>query len=210
MSARPELHPAHLIALHEDVQKGEYALREDSYTLGRSSNCQIVVERSVVSRLHAKIEREGPRYVLSDTQSANGTFVNSQQLQGPYLLKDDDLIGLGEPAALLRFEDPDPTSMVMAKGLTYDEHEMRFFMAGHSLELPPSQFRLLHYLYEHVGTVCTREECAQAIWGRDYDPVLDAEALDRAMSSLRGALRKHGLDEQMIQTRRGLGYILNI
>jgi DNA-binding response OmpR family regulator len=56
--------------------------------------------------------------------------------------------------------------------------------------------------------VCTRESCAQAIWGRDYDPELDTEALDRAISTLRGQLRKIAAKADLIETRRGLGYLL--
>jgi hypothetical protein len=206
---RSHVPPARLIALHEDVQDREYTLRDDAYTLGRSATCHIVVRRSVASRLHAKIEREGPRYVNSDSQSANGTYVNSHQLHEPHLLKNDDLIGLGGPAALLRFVDPDPTSMVAPKGLTYDEQAMRFSLSGHGLELPPGQFRLLRHLYQHAGTVCTREGCAQAIWGREFEPGLDSEALDRSVSTLRGALRRYA-SEELIETRRGLGYVLNL
>ena len=47
-----------------------------------------------------------------------------------------------------------------------------------------------------------------AIWGRDYDPGLDAEALDRAISNLRGVIRRASQGAELLQTRRGLGYML--
>jgi DNA-binding response OmpR family regulator len=86
---------------------------------------------------------------------------------------------------------------------------MTFILNKKPLDLTPAQFRLLHYLYQHAGEVCTRETCAQAIWGRDYDPGLDADALDRAMSNLRGQLRQVDPDSDLIETRRGLGYLLH-
>ena len=198
-----------LLALHEDVHPVESTLEADVYTLGRSPLCQIVVQRSIVSRLHAKIEREGPRYLLVDAGSANGTFINGHRIHAPHVLGDQDLIGLGAAAALLRFLDPDPT-VVPTVRLRYDERSMLFVLGGMPLELTPAQFRLLHHLYQFAGEVCTRESCAEALWGRDYDPGLDADALDRALSSLRSQLRRADATADLIETRRGLGYVLNL
>ncbi len=201
--------PAHLLGLHEDVQPSQLTLDANLYALGRSPLCQIVIQRSTISRLHAKIEREGPRYLLIDAGSANGTFVNGQRLHEPHLLSDRDLIGLGSATALLHFLDPDPT-VVFTTRLRYDERKMLFSIDNQPLELTPAQFRLLHHLYQSVGELCTRESCAEAIWGRDYDPGLDADALDRAFSSLRSQMRRASAGADLIETRRGLGYVLNL
>jgi DNA-binding response OmpR family regulator len=200
---------ARLVALHEDVQPASYTLQADICTIGRSPVCQIVVQRNVVSRLHARVERDGLRYVLHDAGSANGTFVNGHRIQGAHLLTEADRIGLGCPAELLRFVDPDPT-FVPSNRLGYDERAMIFALGGQMLDLTPAQFKLLAYLYQHAGDVCTRESCAEALWGRDYDPGLDADALDRAVSSLRGKLRETDPSADLLQTRRGLGYVLNL
>jgi DNA-binding response OmpR family regulator len=209
MSTLPPHSPARLLALHEDVQPAESILEADVYTLGRSSLCQIVVQRSIVSRLHAKIEREGPRYQLVDAGSANGTFLNGQRLHAPHVLSDRDLIGLGAATAILRFLDPDPTVVPVTR-LRYDERRMLFFLGDTPLDLTPAQFRLLHHLYQFAGEVCTRESCAAALWGHDYDPGLDADALDRAFSSLRSQLRRIDADADLVETRRGLGYVLHL
>ncbi len=125
---QPSQPVAHLLALHDDIHPAESVLEADVYTLGRSPLCQIVVPRSIISRLHAKIEREGPRYLLVDAGSANGTFVNGQRLHAPHVLGDRDLIGLGAATALLRFLDPDPTVVTLAR-LRYDERSMTFSWA---------------------------------------------------------------------------------
>jgi hypothetical protein len=209
MDPNPASQFARLVALHEDVQPAESILETDIYTLGRSPLCQIVVQRSTVSRLHAKIEREGPRYLLVDAGSANGTFLNGQRLHAPHVLSDRDLIGLGEATAVLRFLDPDPT-VVPTSRLRYDERKMLFSLDNQPIDLTPAQFRLLHHLYQFAGEVCTRESCAEALWGRDYDPGLDADALDRAISSLRSQLRRPDGGAELIETRRGLGYVLHL
>jgi hypothetical protein len=199
---------AQIVGLNDDIEPGEYLLADDVCTIGRSSMCHVLIKIAIVSRLHAKIERDGPRYVLHDAGSANGTYVNTRRIYEPHLLKDRDMIGLGGPTALLRFRDPDPT-LIPAFRLTFSEPTMTFILNKKPLDLTPAQFRLLHYLYQHAGEVCTRETCAQAIWGRDYDPGLDADALDRAMSNLRGQLRQVDPDSDLIETRRGLGYLLH-
>lgn len=197
-----------IIALAPDIEPEEYLLDAEVCTIGRAPSCLIVVPRKIVSRLHARIQREGPRYLLIDAGSANGTFVNGQRLGQPHLLQHRDSIGMGAAAPILRFADPDPT-FVPAGRLRYHEAELRFTLDQQPLELTPSQFRLLKHLYDHAGSPCTRASCARAIWGRDYDPGLDSAALDRTVANLRGLLRKIDPAFEGLETRRGTGYQLN-
>jgi DNA-binding response OmpR family regulator len=200
-----------LHSLHKDVQPSEFTLKDDICTIGRSATCDIVLTgQRTVSRLHAQIEREGPRYVLRDANSANGTFVNERRISEPHVLQDEDVIGLGAPQAMLRFSDPDPTDVVAGR-LYYHARSMKFFLSQHHLDLTPGEFRLLHHLYQHIGDVCTRQSCAEAIWNREYDPGPDDEGLDRMISNIRHKMRQ--LDPnlepaEIIKTRRGLGYEL--
>ena len=200
---------AEVLGLHADVQPAEYLLKTELCTIGRAQTCEIIVLQHLVSRLHAKIERRGPRFVLQDADSANGTYVNSRRLFEPHLLKNDDLIGLGSPAPMLRFLDPNATFQPTER-LHYDQRAMIFLLGNQLLELPPMQFRLLHHLYTCAGRVCSRESCAQAIWGRDYDPGMDAGALDEAISKLRRQIRLIDSTADIIKNRRGLGYELEI
>ena len=195
-----------LVAVDPDVRPGEFALVADACSLGRSDLCEIVVPRETVSRLHARVVRDGPRFLLQDAGSANGTFVNGERLTAPHLLADRDRIGLGGPAPLLAYADPDPT-VVAGSRLRYDERALRFSLGPHPVELTPNEFRLLRFLHQHAGQVRTREQCAAAIWGPDYAPGWDADALDRVVSNLRGKLRR--LDPaELIRTRPGVGYEL--
>lgn len=190
------------------VQPAKIYLMNDVCTIGRSPQCDIVVDSKIVSRLHARVERNGPRYLLYDNHSANGTFVNGRRIREPYALQDEDQIGLSKPAPLLFFADADPTDFISGQ-LRYDERSMTFFLNKKLLELTPAQFRLLNHLYQHAGDVCTRESCAEALWGRDYDPGMDAEALDRAISKLRHKLHEIRPEADMLKTVRGLGYVLD-
>lgn len=196
-----------LIALNKAIEPQKYTLEPDICTIGRSASCNVIVPSNIVSRLHAKIEFNNGRYVLHDCNSANGTYVNRRRIFSSYALQDKDHIGLGDPTPLLAFIDPDRTALLRPR-LDYDDQQMLFTLNYQPLTLSPAQFKLLSYLFEHAGQVCTREACAQVIWGRDYDPGLDADALDRALATLRQQLRRVDPSADLIQTRRGLGYIL--
>ncbi len=196
-----------IIALQEDIEPQTRVLSEEICVIGRSHDCHIIIPRQTVSRLHAQIERRGPRYIIQDTESVNGTFVNGAQIHAPRLLHHQDQIGLGDAAPLLTFLDPDPT-IASTRRLRYDESMMAFFIGSERVDLTPAQLRLLRHFHQHAGEVCTRESCAEALWGRDYEPGMDAAALDRALSNLRRRLREYDPDSEWIQTRRGAGYVL--
>lgn len=204
---RAPLRAPSLMALLPNLHLGELPPHDAVYTLGRDPGCHIVVPGPLVSRLHAKIERQGPRYLISDAGSVNGTYVNGRRLAEPHLLADNDLISLGSRVPQLRFIDPDPT-LPSTPALHFDEAALTFWLGDQALELTPTQFRLLLHLYRYAGEVCTRQSCAQAIWGRDYNPGMDAGALDQAITSLRNALRAEQPDVEFIQNRRGVGYLL--
>lgn len=204
-----------LFAMADWIAPGYYRLTESTCLIGRLASCHIVARHALVSRQHARIERQGTRYLLTDVGSANGTYVNGQPLVAPHLLISDDVIGLGEGAGALRFADPDETRRVR-KALVYDERSLQFTLNRAPVTLTPLQLRFLLHLYRNQGRVCSREECARAVWGEGFDPGADAGRLDQLVSSVRQALRRADQQEQgaadgaadMIQARRGLGYTL--
>lgn len=201
-----------VLALDEQIVTPKMVyLDAEICTLGRAEGCQILVRHPLVSRLHARIERNGPRYVIADAGSVNGTYVNGRRLTDQQLLTHDDTIGLGSARPVLRFIDPDPTH-VAAGQLIFDEKAMVFLLGTQPVDLTPNQFKLLHFLFQNAGEVCTRESCAQAIWGREYAPGMDSGAFDQTMTSLRGALRAVNAQAaaELIETKRGLGYVLHL
>jgi DNA-binding response OmpR family regulator len=222
MTPQPTDSTATLIALDEIVRPASYAVN-DVCTIGRDPSCDIFIDTidKIVSRAHAKIERIGPRYILSDMASTNGTFVNGTRISGSYQLTHQDSIGLGSKTPVLRFEDYDPTQSAMSHDwLDYDEANMQFYLLNQRVELPSQQFRLLLYLYRHVGRTCTREQCAAIIWSEDFTPT-QLSNLDETIRKLREHLCRaipediddrakilRDVREKLIATRRGIGYIL--
>ena len=87
------------------VQKGptrgqSYLLQGGTVTLGRQADNQIVINDSMVSRHHARLEWQGNGYVVHDLGSANGTWVNGQRIQGPTRLSPGDTLGLSPDIVL--------------------------------------------------------------------------------------------------------------
>lgn len=71
-------------------------------TLGRSRQCEIVVEDPNVSRRHAELRPRGGSWVFTDLGSTNGSRVNGRPVDGPTVVKPGDEIELG--TTVLRFE----------------------------------------------------------------------------------------------------------
>ena len=83
------------------VEKNVFELKKDEaqclfsfISVGRSSNNDIVISGSGVSKLHAIIQQTPEGYVVLDSNSRNGTFLNGARLppQKPIQLADKDLL----------------------------------------------------------------------------------------------------------------------
>ena len=76
-------------------------LGEETVTLGRLPECEVVLSDTNVSRRHAEIHLRGDHYVLVDLGSTNGSKVNGARIK-ERVLADGDEITLGKTQ--LRFE----------------------------------------------------------------------------------------------------------
>src|SRR5579883_2017558 len=77
----------------------EYVLEKLEISIGRAPSSDILLSKDkLTSRRHATITYQNGAYFLSDERSANGTFVNGQQLEEktPYKLQNGDRVGIGE------------------------------------------------------------------------------------------------------------------
>lgn len=67
----------------------------DSITIGRSSKCDIKIKDKFVSKVHLRIYQEDGLYFLEDLDSANGTFLNGEEVNDIIELRNGDKIGVG-------------------------------------------------------------------------------------------------------------------
>ncbi len=92
--------PAHL-SLRADNGEAlqDFVLKKPEVSIGRAPSSDILLSKDkLTSRRHATIHYDNGEYTLTDERSANGTFVNGQQLdeKAPYKLHDGDHVGIGE------------------------------------------------------------------------------------------------------------------
>jgi hypothetical protein len=64
-------------------------------TIGRSRDCEIVLEDSGVSRRHAEIRPTGGGWTIEDLGSTNGVAVNGRDIRGAEPLRPGDRVELG-------------------------------------------------------------------------------------------------------------------
>lgn len=79
-------------------QKGEdFRIREGQNILGSSPECEIVIRDSTVSAKHASLRYKDRKFILSDLDSTNGTFLNDRaEPIAREEIKDNDSIRVGE------------------------------------------------------------------------------------------------------------------
>lgn len=76
--------------------------RKDKIIIGRSPDCDIVLNYDFISRQHVSIERKGNnRFLITDLNSLNGTFLNGKRIQKSEFTENDDVF-LGRLRLTLR------------------------------------------------------------------------------------------------------------
>jgi pSer/pThr/pTyr-binding forkhead associated (FHA) protein len=71
-----------------------YQLGEET-TIGRAAGCQVTIDDTYASQLHARVfQREGQIYV-EDIGSTNGTYLNRKKVTGPMVLQRGDQLQIG-------------------------------------------------------------------------------------------------------------------
>ena len=102
------------------------------------------------------------------------------------------------------YSDAAEPRMLRCGDLVLDESRWTVHRAGTLVDLSPTEFRLLACLLRHQGSVLTRTQLLQQVWGRGYTG--QSQVVETYVSYLRRKL--HRLGPPLIHTRRGVGYTL--
>ena len=73
------------------------------------------------------------------------------------------------------------------------------------IDLQPLEFSLLEYLTRNAGRVVSKTMIMEHVWDYNFDP--QTNVVEARMSRLRDKINK-GCDRKLIQTVRGVGYVL--
>ena len=85
--------------------------------------------------------------------------------------------------------------------LSLDTRQMQVSLEGVPVHLSPQEYRLVSYLVHHAGRVISQLELTEQLYVQDFER--DSNAVEVLVGRVR---RKLGAD--LIQTRRGFGYIV--
>jgi hypothetical protein len=188
-------------------------LDQPELTIGRDEGCDLVIPERQVSRQHARIAVEEDRYILTDLDSKNGTFVNGQPVAKPYSLQDGDEVQIAF-CCKLAFVGADATAPVILeeplRGLRLDLESKRVWVVGQELDPPLSlaQYRLLVLLYQDPGRVYSRDEVVEAVWPGEDQEGISEQAIDALARRLRERLAEIDPETQYVITVRGHGFRL--
>lgn len=100
-------------------------------------------------------------------------------------------------------EEEDATLKVGEVEMDQDTHEV--IVKGNSVELSPTEFKLLRYLMLNPNRVLSKAQILDHVWEYDFNG--DAGIVESYVSYLRRKL-DHLTEEPLIQTKRGFGYML--
>jgi pSer/pThr/pTyr-binding forkhead associated (FHA) protein len=71
-----------------------YPLSEE-LTLGRAAGCQVPLEDSYASQVHARVFHRDGNWYVEDLGSTNGTYLNRRRVAGPMVFKRRDRLQIG-------------------------------------------------------------------------------------------------------------------
>jgi putative nucleotidyltransferase with HDIG domain len=98
-----------------------YALADGTaVTVGRVGQCEIHVDDNAVSRRHCTLAVKGPDLIVTDLESANGTFVNERQVRSS-TAHPGDLIRVG--STVLEYRNPAAPRVASAASRVSKDHD---------------------------------------------------------------------------------------
>ena len=102
LPAAPKGSPQRLRVIEPAARKGQAFDLAEELTVGRAAGCQVRVDDTYASQLHARIFRKDAELFVEDLGSTNGTYLNrrgtqnKEKVTGPLALKLGDRLMIGK------------------------------------------------------------------------------------------------------------------
>lgn len=114
---------------------------------------------------------------------------------------------LARMKALLRRSGNDGDEVLQVNDLSLDMKAHRLLIGNESLQVGPTEFKLLEFFLKHQDRVYSREQLLDLVWGRNV--YVEERTVDVHILRLRKLLSPYGYDK-LVQTVRGAGYRFSI
>jgi hypothetical protein len=189
-------------------QAHDFPLAQGSVAVGRSPECDVILDSRYVSRLHATIllDQDGLRVI--DAGSTNGVLVNGSRIDGERALSEGDRIQIAD--VILEVAGPAAGETTITPLLPHQGDRFRcdsatweVWLDGAKVDVKLSvqEFALLRALADEPGRVRTHKELGDTIWGADK---YDGNMIHQLAYRLR---EKLGPEHQgLVQSLPGVGY----
>jgi hypothetical protein len=101
--------PTRLVITRGPDEGAVFPVAKSVTTFGRHRGCDIVLDQVTVSRHHAELSFDGHRYILTDSGSLNGTYLNRQPVERAEI-NHGDQIGIGTYRLTFQTSHPGSTT----------------------------------------------------------------------------------------------------
>jgi len=218
-SAREPL--AVLVIEHEGSLAKYFQVTSLRVRIGRDPGCDVVLPSQFVSRMHADVVVDGDRCELIDLGSSNGTALNGRRIRANtgYELTDGDSFQIEDFVIRFVLENPSSETIVRTRRandeLFVDTEAMEVWIGSRRLDLRQARvLKLLAYLYENRGRVCSEEELGNHVWATDAVltadvPAFDSGSLYQLIYLARRAIETTPRKPRYLINVQGLGYRLH-
>lgn len=109
--------------------------------------------------------------------------------------------------ALLRRQSKILPSKIKIGNLEIDTSAQKIWREGEEIQMTAKEYALLEYFARNAGRVIGREEISEHVWDENFDPF--SNLIEVYVNRLRQKIDENSASS-LIQTRRGVGYILEI
>ncbi len=161
---------------------------------------------SLIEDLRARKVRT-PVLILSARRSVDDRVRGLQAGGDDYLVKPfafSELLARVQ-ALIRRSSGGTQATRLVAGDLTMDLISRRVERAGTVIDLRPREFALLEYLMRNAGRVVSKTMILEHVWNYSFDP--RTNVVDVLVFRLRDKIDR-GFERKLIQTVRGIGYVL--
>lgn len=121
----------------------------------------------------------------------------------------DNNVLLAKVQGLLRrsYEFGTDQSLLEYHGVILNLKSMDMMYYGEVITLTKNEFQILRVLFEHSGSIVSRDDLMKELWNSDF--FIDDNTLSVNVARLRKKLEEVGL-KNFIETKKGIGYRLSL
>ena len=87
--------PDRLVVIAPETAVGQNFTLADEVTIGRAAGCEVTIDDTYASQIHARIFRHDDRVLVEDLGSTNSTYLNREKVSRPTVLRRGDVLQIG-------------------------------------------------------------------------------------------------------------------